>query len=335
MPALAVRTRVLEGFDDPTFGAEQWDELLRRGATDTIYLTWHWQRAWWDALGQGDLLLIVAERDGRVVALAPFYSRWHMVSFLGSEIEADCLDFVGDSTDPEVLDALLATACASVPRFKGFDLRQVPDQSGTGKRLQEAATRLELSCCDEWGRGAPAPVLDLVDHADVAATVANGQRVLKNERFFQRDGSFTVSHLRDGEAILPHLDQFFEQHIARRALTPHPSPFVDPAQRVFYERFTRLAADTGRLRFTRIDWQQRPIAFHFGYCHRGRYYWDRPSFAVDLARRSPGKILLRHLLLAAMAEGAHTFDFGVGDETFKDEFSTHAEYVRLWKIFPK
>src|SRR5438309_6116361 len=129
----AVKTRVLDGFDDPTFGKEQWDALLSAHNTDSVYLTWEFQRAWWEVFQWGKLLLIAAERDGRVVALAPFYTESGMVYFVGSGFESDCLDFLGDVSHPQVLDALLQTARDHVEDFQGFQLYFVPESSATGK----------------------------------------------------------------------------------------------------------------------------------------------------------------------------------------------------------
>jgi CelD/BcsL family acetyltransferase involved in cellulose biosynthesis len=39
------------------------------------------------------------------------------------------------------------------------------------------------------------------------------------------------------------------------------------------------------------------------------------------------------LLLAAMAEKAHTFDFGLGDEAFKSRFATRVNRVRNWGLY--
>src|SRR2546423_215947 len=120
MCSAMVRTRILQGFDDPTFGLEEWEQLVSRGNGDNIYLTWQWQRAWWSASGTGDLLLILAEQDGQVVALAPFYAAKGMVYFTCTGFESDRLDFIGDVSDPNVLDAILETARQHVSRFQGF-----------------------------------------------------------------------------------------------------------------------------------------------------------------------------------------------------------------------
>ena len=329
----AVKTRVLEGFDDPTFPPAQWDRLLCTGDTDVVFLTWQWQRAWWETLGRGDLLLIAAERDGQVV-LAPLYAHAGMVYFVGAG-DADYLDLLGDAADPAVLAAILDTARSRVGGFLGFELEPIPETSRTTQALAEAADHLGMSCTDEWGTSAVAPLLKLGGQLEGGRAAANKQSLRRHELALRRAGSLEALHLREGTAILPHLEEFFEQHVARWAATPTPSFFGRPAVRAFYRRLTDLAAECGWLRFTRLDLNGRAIAFHFGFCYRGSYLWYKPSFAIDLAQRSPGEVLLRHLLLAALEEGAHTFDFGLGSEPFKFRFATQSNHVKKWGLYPQ
>jgi CelD/BcsL family acetyltransferase involved in cellulose biosynthesis len=326
-----VTATVLTGFDDPAAGPEEWARLLAAGPTDVVFLTRDYQRAWWDSFGRGELLLVAAVRDGRTFALAPLFADGGMVFFVGSG-GSDYLDFVGDCGDPDVLAALLGAARRRVPEFVGFRFYHVPDDSPTGERLRATAERLELVCYAEGDLPAPALDLDVPPGAGLAA--AEKKSLVRHERNLRRDGRLDVIHLRDGESIAPHLDAFFEQHVARWAVTPYPSLFLDPQQRAFYRRLAGVGGPAGWLRFTRLDWDGRPVAFHFGFCHHGRYLWYKPSFAIDLARRSPGEVLLRQLLLAAVAEGARTFDFGLGDEAFKQRFADRVARVRTWGLYP-
>src|SRR5437773_11877279 len=94
-----ITTRVLSGFDDPKFGPEQWEQLLAAQNCDIVYLTWQWQRAWWETFIGGDLLLILAERDGTPVALAPLYYDSGMIYLVGTGFESGYLDFVGNISD--------------------------------------------------------------------------------------------------------------------------------------------------------------------------------------------------------------------------------------------
>ncbi|MBM3499909.1 MAG: GNAT family N-acetyltransferase, partial [Armatimonadetes bacterium] len=158
--------------------------------------------------------------------------------------------------------------------------------------------------------------------------------LLRHERALARNGCLEVRHLREPDVVRPYLPPFFEQHVARWDATPYPSLFRDPLQRRFYERLVDGAAEAGWLRLACVMWNERPIAFHFGSCYRGSYLWYKPSFDIALTKWSPGEVLLRHLLLAAIDEGAHTFDFGLGDEPFKRRFATHFPQVRTWGLYP-
>jgi CelD/BcsL family acetyltransferase involved in cellulose biosynthesis len=329
--ATHLATLLLNGFDDPRLGPAQWNRVLAAGDSDVVFLTRPWQHAWWDVFGRGQLLLLAVEREGQLVALAPLFCDGGMIFFVGSG-GSDYLDFVGDIGEAEVLDALLEGARRAVTDFVGFRFYHVPDRSRTGPRLQGAATRLRLTIFDEGELSAPA--LDLATRPEAGREAAAKLSLLRHQKFFERHGQLAVRHHREGKAIQPELDAFFAQHVARWAATPYPSLFHDLTQRRFYERLTEAAADAGWLRFTRVDWNGKPIAFHFGFCHGGSYLWYKPSFDIALARRSPGEVLLRHLLCAATEEGAHTFDFGLGDEPFKQRFATHINRVRTWGLYP-
>ena len=317
----SVRVRVLEGFDDPQFGPAQWDALLHTGDTDVVHLTWHWQRAWWEALGRGDLLLIAAERNDRIIALAPLHADSGMIFFVGSG-DSQYMDFVGDIGDAEVLDGILETARELVPHLEGFRFYAVLESSRTGKRLRAAADRLGMACYDEnrW----PARVVDLAMQPEVVV-----RRVVPHR------GALKFRQFREGRAILPQLDELFEQHVSQWAMSSHPSPFLEHEQRAFLERLTHIAACTGWLRFARLEWRRRPVAFEYGWCYRGTYSAGPSSFAVDLAHRSPDQLLRRRLLLSAINEGVSTYDLGTDDEgSYRSLYPTHVKYAHAWGLYP-
>lgn len=331
MAETGLTTRVLQEFTQPLVSPARWHALLASGSTNSVFMTWHWQKAWWDVFGRGQLMLILVERNGQPITLAPLFADSGMVYFVGSG-GSDYLDFVGDSSDSAVLMAILDAARGFVDHFLGFLFYHVPDISPTGAALQVAGRALGLHCYDQGDH--PAPRLELAANQEAARTAARKKSLVRHENALRRRGDLVICHLRQGAEILPHLDAFFAQHITRWQATPFPSLFHEPAQRQFYQTLCTQAADTGWLRFTRLDWDGHPIAFHFGSCYDGSYLWYKPSFDVELARHSPGEVLLRQLMLAAMDEGAETFDFGLGDETFKQRFATSTWRVRNWGLYP-
>jgi CelD/BcsL family acetyltransferase involved in cellulose biosynthesis len=332
MTPSAITTRLLNGFDDATFGRAEWQELLRGSDIDHVFLTWEWNQAWWKAFGRGTLLLVVAAEAGRVRALAPLYADGGMVFVLGSGL-SDYLDLVGTTSSLPLVEALLTVAMQAAPDFVGFRFYHLLEHSPTTKTLAEAAPRLGLDIVDEGELVAPA--LSVAADPDRVRGLAAKSSLRRRERGFERESPLHVIHARSASDVEPHLDRFFDQHIARRAATDHPSVFLTWPSRDFYRCLIRNADRPGWVRFTRVLWKDSTIAHHLGFCYRGWYAWHKPTFDVTLARKSPGEVLLRHLLLAAVDEGATVFDFGLGDEAFKMRFADHVNTVRTWGLYPR
>lgn len=309
----SVRTSILNGFDDPSIGPEEWNRLLPRGDTNTVFQTWHWQRAWWESMGAGTLLLIAAARDGEVVGLGPLYADEGVVFFLGCG-EADYLDFIGDVSAPGVLEAVLTSARDCVPGFLGFKFHSLLDRSRTRQRLREAADQLGLEYFIEevW----TAVDVDLAGQLENVRTATN-RSMKKREDFFRERGSFVVRQFRDSEEIRSQLGEYYAQHLARWSKSCKPSSFARPKHRALLERFLALASGTGWVRFLRLDWQEKPLAFEFAWYYDATHYSAPKCFAVELARHCPGHVLLRQSLLAALDQGLTTYDLGAGDQDYK------------------
>ena len=158
--------------------------------------------------------------------------------------------------------------------------------------------------------------------------------MLKRENYCRRHGTLEVRRLRDVNAIRPHLPEYYSQHLARWQAKGLPSPYTDLRRRAFLERFLELAEETNWIRFLRIDWNGQPIAFEFAWYYRGTHYSAPWCFAVEFANQSPGHILLRQSVLAALAEGLDTYDLGAGDQEYKFRLPARAHICRTWGLYP-
>jgi len=328
MPAITVH--VARSFDDPAVGPLTWDRLLSEGDTDTGTLTWEAQRQWWLFNERpGGLMLTLVRLDDRPVLIAPLFAESGMAMNL---CPVSALDLVGDGGDPAVLDALIEAVRCRIDGFVGLRFHFVPHTSRTGQRLQQAAARLQLRCFLEDEQ--ESPIIDLRGKPDAALACTRKQTTLRREKELARTGHVAVHHFRDAGDVLPQLDAFFQQHVARWSDTPTPSQFRSEKQRESFRARTGQLAQLGWLRFSRLDLDDRPIAFHRGTCYRGHYKYGRSTYAPDLAGFSPGAVLLRHVLLSAIEEGAHTFDFGLGDESYKFRYATDVIRLQTWGLYP-
>ena len=321
---------ILDRFDHRSLSESAWGELLQQSDTNTVFQTRVWQETWWNAFGRGQLLLLLVERDGKAVTLAPMFCDGGMIFFVGSG-GSDYLDFIG-SNDTDVLKAVFETATERLPQALGFRFYHVPDSSRTGERLSQVAAEVGLVCFNEGSLAAPA--LDLRREVNGELPATQKKSLLRHEKFFRQSGQLELCKVESSQELSANLSPFFDQHVARWASTPFPSLFVENRQRAFYRALVARAADAPWLRFTRLDWNSRPIAYHFGFHYCGSYMWYKPSFDIEVARRSPGEVLLRQLLFAAVDEQAEVFDFGLGDEPFKQRFATRVNHVTTWGCYP-
>lgn len=327
----AIQYHLLNGFDDPMISPATWNELQTRGSGDNVFMTWHWQKTWWEVFGRGKLLLVMAENDGQPIAIAPLFADEGMIFFVGSG-GSDYLDFIGDISKPEVITGLLQLAIDNTPEVLGFRFYHLPSSSQTMNLLDSVAKQLGWNCYNEGGLNCP--LLSIRDFPEKAASATTKKSLLRHESWFNRNGGIQALHFSNSRDILPHLDAFFEQHRSRWASTPFPSLFHDPVQCLFYKRLCETASETGWLRFTVLIWQEQAIAFHFGMHYKESFLWYKPSFDITLAKHSPGEVLLRQLLLKAIADKAAYFDFGLGDEAFKNRFASSVPSVTNMGLYP-
>jgi len=69
------------------------------------------------------------------------------------------------------------------------------------------------------------------------------------------------------------------------------------------------------------------IAAHFGYVFSNHFFWYKPAFEIELAKLSPGEVLLRELMLEMKSREIEYFDFTIGEEAFKARFATAEDQV--------
>jgi len=331
MDSRPIQYRLLTGFDDPLIGAQAWNDLVRSGSTDVLFLTFEYQKCWWEVFGRGQLLLIAAFRHEQLLAIAPLFTDGAMIYFVGSG-GSDYLDFIG-LMNGELLRGMMRLAGEQVSGLLGFRFYHLPENSDTQDLLASVASYNELELYEEqsW----PCPRLEVSRCPEHALDATRKKSLLRHQAWFDGSGEIKVEHMHEAVAISPHLDEFFDQHIRRWAATDYPSLFLDPDQQLFYQRLCEALTPNGWLRFTRIIHQGRSIAYHFGFNYCGSFLWYKPSFEITLAKHGPGEVLIRHLILRAIEEEAHTFDFGLGDEAFKQRFATNSIRVNDYGLYPK
>ncbi|MFQ6001690.1 MAG: GNAT family N-acetyltransferase, partial [Anaerolineae bacterium] len=112
---------------------EEWNRLLAKSPSDSIFLTWEWQSLWWEFFGIGhQLLLLTARQEEELVGIAPlFYADEGTIRLVGGTEISDYLDIIALSGyEREVWSAFLAYLLEECS-WATLDLHNLPDASPT------------------------------------------------------------------------------------------------------------------------------------------------------------------------------------------------------------
>lgn len=322
-----VGVSVFESFDELALEATTWNDLLRSGSTDVPFLTFEWQRAWWEAFGGDRLLVAVAERHGRPYAIAPLFALDEMLFFVGSG-GSDYLDFIGHVDGP-TLTAMLDAVRRRLTDLVGIKLFHVPVHSSTTALLPGLAASLDLELFEE-GRMS-APYLDLTDPV-LVSEVIDSRRLRKEEARMRRGGPLAVRTAR-AEDLDPWLDAFFSMHATQWRPLGEAGLESEDA-RSFCRSVVHGGHLAGWLRLSMLEWRGKPAAFDLSLIRGSRQLTYLVSRDVSIREYSPGKILERHVISAALETGAQCFDLGLGEEEYKLRHASGATEVVDWSLYP-
>jgi CelD/BcsL family acetyltransferase involved in cellulose biosynthesis len=310
------RIELLDSIDNISTTA--WHELLAESNNNSVFSTLEWLQAWKLTLGRDRRLLIpLCYRGDRLIGALPLENRNGIISFGATERRDYCdvliLRSLDDADKLTILDAMLKRAAAACKDFKHFDLKRIPADSPLVSTLQ-GGTSYHATKCGETS----APRMDM----SVVETVLRKKSLRRHANALARMGSVECVTLREAAKVEPLLESFFDQHIRRWHDTPSPSLFLDPEIREFYRALTTCLGNAGSLRFSTVRLDGALVAAHFGFLHNGIFTWYKPSFEPELAKKSPGEVLIKYLLEVAQSEEADVFDFTIGSEAFKMRFAT-------------
>lgn len=307
----------------------EWNALVERSATNTVFQTLEWHCSWWKALGGGSRpLILLAEAAGKMVGIAPlmlseqrlFGRRRRVVEFIGTHA-ADYCDFVADASQPEIVTLLLQRLIDHADRWDLLHLINIAETSPLLNVLPRffgergyAADLQRRHDCPTRVFGDRAADLGLLRKRDIR----------KKDNELRAQGELEFRLYREAAEIEPLLDAFFQQHIDRWTSTPTPSFFHDERQREFYRQLVRLLAANKWVVFSVVWFNRVPISFHFGYEYGTRVYFIKPTFDPQYAEYAPGMLHIKYVIEYALQHGLKELDFTVGEERFKFRFANHA-----------
>jgi CelD/BcsL family acetyltransferase involved in cellulose biosynthesis len=319
---------------------QTWNGLLKESITNSPFLRYEYQTAWWQHRGGGEwrdaqLVLIAAHEDGKLIGIAPVfiseYENQPALLLVGSIEISDYLDVITRKEDHARFIAGLLDFIAA-QNLPDLDWYNIPDSSATSTALRSASAERGWTYHEEIYRPTPRITLN-GDFDEYLSRVEKKQRheIRRKTRRAEESGRGVRWYISDMKDTESEIDAFLQL----MAQDPNKANFLKEPMRTQMREVIRAAHANGWLwlAFLEADGQRIAAALNFDYDNK---LWGYNA-GVDRAFMdlSPGWVLLCYILQWCCENKRAEFDFMRGDEEYKYRFGAVNQYVLRAKVARK
>lgn len=215
---------------------------------------------------------------------------------------------------------------------RSWDLLRIIDvpEGGNAWHLYEAAKRAGLPC-GTW-ESLQSPYVPLpAKHEELLGRLESKFKanVRRRRKKLEEKGKVTVERIDGGLELEGWLEQGYALEQSGWKGRRGTAIAQDKATRGFYSELARTAAQLGKLSLYFLHSGGRPVAFHYGLTHAGRYLLLKPGYDEGLKECSPGQLLMDEVLKDCIARGLTEFDFLGPNMVWKQDWTDQVR-VHTW-----
>ncbi len=302
--------------------SSEWTRLWKSDSQAEIFQTPEWAIAWWRSFGRRcTLCSLVVFAEDEVIGIVPLVKRDGVIQFLGTP-EADYADIICEEEwAQEVLAVAFKTLRESVTGWSECVWQHLSKDSRIMRHYRALPRQLRgnLHCLVTERY----QTILFRDNRDAVFTRLLGKKhTRRRQNKLQKAGQVRFRHLQTQQAAGTYLNDFFHHHVRRHAAIGKRSVYAAPESCQFIR--TLFAKVGSEARFGILELDGRPLAWHFGFQVNGKFLLYQHTFDLDAADYTPGELLLWNLFEYARDHVAREFDFGKGNESYKNRFANHS-----------
>ena len=306
-------------------------EKLEETCPGSIYQTRRfllpWLAAFAGPLGITPMLVVAHDAQGAPVAFLPFGVReqgpFRVAEFLGGKDSNANMGLFSPGFDFSRDDLVSLLRAAAAKARLSPDIFRLANQP---ERWEDGPNPLDIfphQASASFLHGARLTV-DAAAFVKAHLSKDAAKKLRKKRQKLESMGAVAHVVARDETTARRILDAFFEQKLARFREKNIESVFETAEARAFMESAALAGLEDGApaLELQALTLDDRIIATYGGGVHRGRLHLMVNSFDgdIEIARCSPGDLLLQSIIEAGCAAGLTSFDLGIGEARYKDSW---------------
>ncbi len=327
---------------------EDWDSLLEKSSSKSIFLTWEWLFNWWVHFkNQKELLILLAKHEatGQIVGIAPFclqqlrllyFLKFNKVMYIGSDKAAsDFLDFIiHPGSEDNVVKLIYEYLKNHGTRWDMVEMGPLDECSRSLELMKESVNgrhrmvTLKAQVC---------PYLKLTENYEkqLQSLSPNMRQNLKRrtKNFEEKRGmSFSIFNTR--EKVEENIDRLFSLHMDRFKSKGESrkieSSFSGTDIKRFHYDVASSFLEKQWLKFYFLNYENEPIASLYTFKYKDKLYYYQSGFSSHWEKWSLGVVLFGYAIKDSINEGLKEFHFLRGEEKYKSRWTKdHAETRNL------
>lgn len=307
MPAVSLET--LDGLK------REWNSLLQRSSSNTVFSTWEWHSAWSGAFGRDFEPHLLAVRDSsRLIGIVPLVMRDGALHLMGGQDVSDYLDVIAErGSEEQVLSAMLSHL--RTLKWDSLEMHFLRHTSPTLTLLPKMALQEGLVVTQEVDEVCPSCALPHDWEAYVNSLGKKERHELRRKmRRLNAQESLRWVAVSPADELPDDLDDFFR---LCRLSTREKAFFMDQKMEMFFRSVVANLTPLGivRLYFLELGGQRVSSAICFD---QGRELWLYNSgYDPAYSSLSVGLLLKAYCIKDAIERRKTRFDFLRGAERYK------------------
>jgi len=335
---------------------KDWDALLKKSKSDTVFLTWEWMYTWWECFKEDKQLFILAVygENEDLIGIAPLcmdkkkiagITFLNYLKFLGTmPISSDHLDFIiYQGREREVLGTIVNYL------FKEniWDLcllSNIPASSLTGKLLKEIMGNRP----SQYEISQVCPYIPLPDQIEdfYSSLSRNMRNTIKRRRrnLHRKYNGFEFVTWKNPDEIDSAMERMFELHEKRWMVVKHKGNFIKNDVRKFHKKIAGLFLHSDMLRLYFLRVQGKDVATLYTFKYNDKLYYYQGGWDPELSGDNVGGVLTALVIEDAINRGCAEYDFLRGTEDYKirltdkkreeiDIFIVNSFHARIYLLF--
>lgn len=314
--------------------AEEWSQLFHRSECRNAFLSVEWMSSWWRHWGGGHRLMIilVRDREGQLVAVAPLYLRRSRLGafgpralcFIGTQwVGSDHLDLlVAPGYEESAIEAIVGAVRAQCDEWDYIELADGAEDSPVFSRLCRAfkgAGMVEQFVHEEACPYTPLPT----SFDELLAGLGSNQRYnfRRRRRALEREAGIEFRSVQGGPELYERFADVVRLHRLRFDNQRRNTFFPASAIQSFHIDALHQLEANGMARVFFLQSKGKVIAALYGFSVGKTFAFYQCGMDPAWSRLSVGLVMMGCAIEEAIRTGHDEFDFLRGDDAYKFQWT--------------